>query len=131
MKIHITNLYNFNANDQLLIKQHRFANAGRNLGFHEMGIFSYLIATDSNNELSKRLDGIIAALEPEDVVIMQLPTRNGYEYEQLLFNKIKAYRNTKIALIFHDMRMFLDTTSHIEQERYMSLCKKADVVILP
>lgn len=131
MKIHITNLYNFNANDQMVIKQHQFANAGRNLAFHEMGIFSYPVEMDSYSELSKRLDGVIAALESEDVVIMQLPTENGYEYEQLLFNKIKAYRDTKIALMFHDMSMFSDTVSHAQQENYMSLCKKSDIVIVP
>lgn len=131
MKIHITNLYNFNAYDQMVIRQHRFANAGRNLGFHEMGIFSYPVATDSPGELSKRLDGIIAALEPGDAAIMQLPTQNGYKYEQLLFNKISSYRDTRIALLFHDMTMFSDTTSPAERENYMSLCKNADMVIVP
>ena len=131
MKIHITNLYNFNKDDQLVQRQHQFADAGRSLGFFEMGIFAYPVETDTASELSKRLDGVIAALEPEDVVIMQLPTENGYEYEQLLFNKIKAYRDTKIALMFHDMSMFSDAVSHAQQENYMSLCKKSDIVIVP
>lgn len=131
MKIHITNLYNFNKDDQLVQRQHKFADAGRSLGFFEMGIFAYPVETDTASELSKRLDGVIAALEPEDVVIMQLPTENGYEYEQLLFNKIKAYRDTKIALMFHDMSMFSDAVSHAQQENYMSLCKKSDIVIVP
>ena len=83
MKIHITNLYNFNKDDQLVQRQHKFADAGRSLGFFEMGIFAYPVETDTASELSKRLDGVIAALEPEDVVIMQLPTRNGLQYEVL------------------------------------------------
>ena len=39
MKFHITNLYNFNKGDVLVEKQHRFAEAGRALGFLEMGVF--------------------------------------------------------------------------------------------
>ena len=96
MKIHITNLYNFNRNDMLVEKQHRIAEAGIALGYREMGIFSFPVETDTPQELSKRLDGIIAALENEDVVFLQLPTRNGVEYEKLLAQKCKAYQNTNL-----------------------------------
>jgi len=130
MKIHITNLYNFNKDDQLVQRQHKFADAGRSLGFYEMGIFSYPVETDTESELSKRLDGVIAALEPEDIVIMQLPTRNGIKYEQFLFNKIKAYRNTKVALLFHNLDMLADKNDKAYRD-YMSLCKRVDVAILP
>ena len=104
MKIHITNLYNFNQNDMLVKNQHRVAEAGLSLGYREMGVFSFPVETDSAGELSKRLDGIIAALEAEDVVFLQLPTRNGIGYERLLAQKCKAYRNTKLILIFHEDR---------------------------
>ena len=63
MKVHITNLYNFNPGDELVKKQHRIAEAGFSLGFREMGIFSFPVESDTQSELSKRLDGIIAALE--------------------------------------------------------------------
>ena len=129
MKIHITNLYNFNPNDELVATQHRFADAGRELGFHEMGIFSYPVETDTPSELSKRLDGIIAALEPEDVVFMQLPTRNGFIYENLLFQKIKAYR-AKVVFILHNIQMISDSNVAL-QEKYLSLFKQADAIIAP
>lgn len=129
MKIHITNLYNLNPHDELVEKQHRFANAGRELGFTEMGIFSYAVKTDSSSELNKRLDGIIAAMESEDVVIMQLPTRNEFEYESLLFNKIKAYRNTKIILVLHDLDVLSNYTDIELRKKYISLYKKADCII--
>ena len=54
MKIHITNLYNFNRNDMLVEKQHRIAEAGIALGYREMGIFSFPVETDTPQELSKR-----------------------------------------------------------------------------
>ena len=130
MKFHITNLYNFNAGDELVAKQHHFADAGRELGFTEMGIFSYPVKTDTSNELSKRLDGIIASLEPNDFVFVQLPTTNGIQYEQLLLNKIKAYKNTKVAFILHDTKV-LHTADKELQAKYISLYKQADAIIAP
>lgn len=129
MKIHITNLYNFNQNDMLVKNQHRVAEAGLSLGYREMGVFSFPVETDSAGELSKRLDGIIAALEAEDVVFLQLPTRNGIGYERLLAQKCKAYRNTKLILIFHDMQLLSETGG--VREEYLSLCKMADAVVIP
>lgn len=129
MKIHITNLYNFIQNDMLVKNQHRVAEAGLSLGYREMGVFSFPVETDSAGELSKRLDGIIAALEAEDVVFLQLPTRNGIGYERLLAQKCKAYRNTKLILIFHDMQLLSETGG--AREEYLSLCKMADAVVIP
>ncbi|MBR3769421.1 MAG: hypothetical protein IKL06_02700 [Lachnospiraceae bacterium] len=131
MKIHITNLYNLNPHDELVEKQHRFANAGRELGFTEMGIFSYPVETDTPSELSKRLDGIISALESDDVVFIQLPTNNGYEYENLLFHKIKAYRNTKIIFLLHNLEPFSDTFGKATQDNFIALFQQADAIIAP
>lgn len=129
VKIHITNLYNFNQNDTLVKKQHRVAEAGFSLGYREMGVFSFPVETDSAGELSKRLDGIIAALEAEDVVFLQLPTRNGIGYEKLLAQKCKAYRNTKLILIIHDMQLLSEAND--TQKEYLSLCNMADAVVVP
>ena len=90
-----------------------------------MGIYCYPVATDTPGELSRRLDGIIASLEYEDVVFMQLPSGNGYAYESLLFHKIKAYRNTKLVLVIHDIDIIQTTAD------YMSLCEQSDAVIIP
>lgn len=130
MKIHITNLYNLKKDDVLVKRQHRFAEAGHALGFREMGIFSYPVETDADTELSKRLDGIIAALEPEDLVFIQLPTENGYIYERRLTNKIKAYKNTRIVFILHDMKIFSDDTEETQSD-YITLYRMADAVIVP
>lgn len=129
VKIHITNLYNLNQNDTLVKKQHRVADAGFSLGYREMGVFSFPVETDSAGELSKRLDGIIAALEAEDVVFLQLPTRNGIGYEKLLAQKCKAYRNTKLILIIHDMQLLSEAND--TQKEYLSLCNMADAVVVP
>ena len=129
MKIHITNLYNFNPGDALVKKQHRIAEAGFTMDYREMGIFSFPVETDTGAELSKRIDGIIAALEAEDVVFLQLPTRNGIGYERLLAGKCKAYRNTKLILIIHDMQLLSEGSD--TKDAYISLCQMADAVIVP
>lgn len=100
MNVHITNIYGFIQNQDLKKKQNQFADAAHALGFMEMGIFNFDVSTDTENELSKRIDGIISSLQFNDLVFVQLPTGNGEHYDNLLINKIKAY-NTKVCILLH------------------------------
>lgn len=100
MNVHITNIYGFIQNQGLKKKQNLYADAGHALGFKEMGIFNFDVSTDTESELSKRLDGIISSLQFNDLVFVQLPTGNGEHYDNLLINKIKAY-NTKVCILLH------------------------------
>lgn len=100
MNAHITNIYGFIHDQDLRKKQNQFADAAHALGFKEMGIFNFDVSTDTENELSKRIDGIISSLQFNDLVFVQLPTGNGEHYDNLLINKIKAY-NTKVCVLLH------------------------------
>ena len=100
MNVHITNIYGFIQDQDLKKKQNLYADAGHALGFKEMGIFNFDVTTDTESELSKRLDGIISSLQLHDLVFIQLPTGNGEHYDNLLINKIKAY-NTKVCILLH------------------------------
>ena len=100
MNVHITNIYGFIQDQELKKKQNIYADAAHVLGFKEMGIFNFDVSTDTENELSKRLDGIISSLQFHDLVFIQLPTGNGEHYDNLLINKIKAY-NTKVCILLH------------------------------
>ena len=100
MNVHITNIYGFIQDQDLKKKQNLYADAGHALGFKEMGIFNFDVSTDTENELSKRIDGIISSLQFNDLVFVQLPTGNGEHYDNLLINKIKAY-NTKVCILLH------------------------------
>lgn len=100
MNVHITNIYGFIQDQDLKKKQNLYADAGHILGFKEMGIFNFDVSTDTESELSKRLDGIISSLQFNDLVFVQLPTGNGEHYDNLLINKIKAY-NTKVCILLH------------------------------
>ena len=101
MNVHITNIYGFIHDQDLRKKQNQFADAAHALGFKEMGIFNFDVSTDTENELSKRIDGIISSLQFNDLVFVQLPTGNGEHYDNLLIHKIKAY-NTKVCILLHE-----------------------------
>lgn len=101
MNVHITNIYGFIQDQDLKKKQNLYADAGHALGFKEMGIFNFDVSTDTENELSKRIDGIISSLQFNDLVFVQLPTGNGEHYDNLLINKLRAY-NTKICVLLHE-----------------------------
>lgn len=101
MNVHITNIYGFIQDQELKKKQNLYADAGHILGFKEMGIFNFDVSTDTESELSKRLDGIISSLQFNDLVFVQLPSGNGEHYDNLLINKIKAY-NTKVCILLHE-----------------------------
>lgn len=101
MKVHITNRYGYENND-IAESQRRFAQAGHLLGFYEMGIFVYPVESDTQRELSTRLDGVIAAVEHDDLVIVQLPTGNGADFEDLLMDKLLAYSNRNVWVIWHE-----------------------------
>lgn len=101
MNVHITNIYGFIHDQNLRKKQNQFADAAHALGFKEMGIFNFDVSTDTENELSKRIDGIISSLQFNDLVFVQLPTGNGEHYDNLLIHKIKAY-NTKVCILLHE-----------------------------
>ncbi|MGN9281279.1 glycosyltransferase [Holdemanella porci] len=116
MNVHITNIYGFIQDQELKKKQNLYAYAGHILGFKEMGIFNFDVSTDTESELSKRLDGIISSLQFNDLVFVQLPTGNGEHYDNLLINKIKAY-NTKVCILLH------------EQIEYEYILNSADLIM--
>lgn len=110
MKLHITNLYGFVKNKNIAQAQRSFAEVAGKIDFYEMGIFVYNVASDSPSELSKRLDGIIAAVERNDTVIVQLPTGNGQLFEERLLQKISAYSGRKTLAIWHNIEYY--TVNH-------------------
>ena len=119
MKVHITKAYNF-WNKRIGAIQATVADVARSIGFVEMGIFNYDVNSDSHEELGKRLDGIIAAVEPGDIVIIQLPTGNGINFEKRLIAKIKGYPNTKVIMIFHGVESYesLDSFNGVDKIIY-------------
>ncbi len=120
MKMHITNLYGFIKNENIATKQHKIALTAHDMGFYELGLFVYEVSSDTNTELSKRLDGIIASVEDGDIAIVQLPTGNGIKFESMLIEKIVAYSNQKVIVLWHD-KSYKD--SNEEKLHYLTLAQ--------
>lgn len=107
MKVHITRAYDLN--EGIIEKrQVQFAYSGHLLGMTEMGIRVGRAGTasDTEDEMSARLDGIIAAVEHDDLVIVQLPTGNGVDFELKLVDKIWAYSGRKSLFIWQDAEYY-------------------------
>lgn len=70
--------------------------------------------------MSTRLDGIIASFEKDDVVFVQLPTGNGYKFDRLLVDKLKAYRS-KVVFMIHEL---------YQEKEWMDLYRRADSTLV-
>lgn len=123
MKVHISSVNGFDDKNELMDKQKHFADIGRNLGFYDLGIFRFDVKTDSDSELLKRLDGIISSVDFNDLVYLQLPTGNGYEYDSKLLFKLRGY-TSRIVLIMHSY--FLDKK---EKREYMKMLPNFEFII--
>lgn len=115
MKVHITNLNGISKEAPVRRWQNYLAEIGRGLGFLEMGIYVYPSEQEEEGKLSTRLDGIIASVEPKDVVFVQLPTGNGERFERWLIAKIKAYPDAKVIGILRDEDAYLEKEAYSEK----------------
>ncbi|MDT2761761.1 sugar transferase [Aerococcus urinaeequi] len=131
MRAHITNIYGQSSESTAMISQNMTAQVARELGINELGIYNYPITVDSPGELSTRLDGIIASVSAEDIVILQLPTWNSLEFEQALVNKLKSYRNVKIAIYLHDVIPLQFKSNYYLMNDYIELFNQVDCLIVP
>ncbi|MBQ9700574.1 MAG: sugar transferase [Lachnospiraceae bacterium] len=127
MKIHITNIYNEFATSG--ISQQKTAKIARELGFREMSIFKYPAATDSDSELNTRLDGILSAVEHDDIVIIQSPSWNGLRYDLRFVQKLRAYSNVKIIMFVHDVVPLLFNSGQEMLQETIKIYNYADLII--
>ena len=76
MRVHITNLYGLGGT--AAEAQQRVTEIAQNsLHYNELGVYRYQVDSDSPEMLRTRIDGIIAAVGWNDIVIFQSPTWNG------------------------------------------------------
>lgn len=106
MKIYISNVYGMIVNPKIARVQQRVAIVGKKLGYLELGIYNYPTQNEPENELEKRIEGILAAVQSNDIVILQLPTGNGERFDMQLVQKINE-RSAKIVMLWHSVKYFL------------------------
>ena len=130
MKVNITNLYGMSGQSTALIAQNDVTKLAKQLGFNELSFYFYDIYSDSQSELSTRLDGIMASVGYGDVVIYQSPTWNGREFDQAFISKLKILQ-AKLITFIHDVPPLMFPSNYYLMPEYIDMYNQSDVVIVP
>ena len=130
MKLHITNLYGMARESTATIAQNAVQKIASQLEFRELGIYFYHATSETVEERSRRLDGILASVSMGDVVVFQTPTWNGIEFEREFLSKLKLL-NVKIIIFVHDVIPLMFKANEFLMQDYINLYNMADSIILP
>ncbi len=129
MQIHITKICGMAG--AALLAQDGVVEAAKRLGAKELFLEHRSFYDDYWNTINHNLDGAIAALNFNDIVIFQYPSWNSLDYDMRLVEKIRAYSGTKLVIFVHDFQQLMfDSGPHI-LEREICLLNTADALILP
>ena len=130
MRVYITNINGQSMQSTAQIAQNMVTDIATQLGYRELGIYCYNMNADSEAELSKRLDGIIAGLRHGDVVIFQSPTWNTTAFDEKVMYKLRLL-NIKIIIMIHDVVPLMFSGNYYLMERTINYYNQADLVIVP
>ena len=128
MRMYITRINGVWRRDPSVLRQHLTADAAHQLGFREMGIYRYQWPQESKENLSSRLDGIIAGINRGDPVIFQLPTGNGLKFDAALADRIRAYGG-RLGFLIHEVEPLLRGGASLRETA--NLYNQAEVLIVP
>ncbi|HFI0274222.1 sugar transferase [Streptococcus suis] len=131
MKIHITNLYGQSSRSVALIAQNMVTEIARDLDFREIGIYTYPVHTDSSGELSKRIDGMMAAVGSDDIVIVQSPSWNSTEFDDYFVTKLKVYPQLRVVIFIHDIIPLMFKSNEYLIDKTIATYNRADLLVVP
>ncbi|MCY3026097.1 MULTISPECIES: hypothetical protein [Aerococcus] len=131
MRKHITNLHGHSAVSTALISQQMTTTIAQKLDFNELAIYAYETSYDSDQELSKRLDGILAGLSQGDLVVVQLPTWNDRRFERALIDKIKYTFKAHLIVFIHDIPPIMFPQNYYLMSSLIEIYNEAELVIVP
>ncbi|NEW65575.1 sugar transferase [Carnobacteriaceae bacterium zg-84] len=131
MRVHITSLHGHASISTAQNAQQMIASVARDMGFNELSIYAYPVSVDSESELSKRLDGIVAGISHQDIVFVQFPTWNGMEFDKKLIYKLKLYNRLKLIIFVHDVIPLMFDGNYYLMDETIELFNLADALILP
>lgn len=119
MRVHITNLYGLYGTAGQV--QNMVADiAKKYLQYNELDIYCYR-GGDSPEMLRARIDGILASVGHEDIVILQHPVWNGIDFEETLLRHLSAYRGLKKIIFIHDVEPLMFNADDGMFNRYINL----------
>lgn len=96
MSIYITKVYGLRGTAGK--GQQLVANEAKKLGIEEIRIPYYDYFSESKEELSKRIDGILTGISENDTVILQSPTWNYPNFESALIGHLKSIDNLQLVI---------------------------------
>ena len=131
MQYHISKLNGHALSSTAQIGQHDVCKIAHDMGFHELSFYAYNTAADSDIELSKRLDGIIAGLSHGDLVVFQSPSWLDFRFDKAFFEKLNNYYNIKKVIFVHDIQPLMFKGNYYLIDQIISMYNQADVLILP
>lgn len=128
MKIHITNVYNMQK--AAMLSQHKTTEIAKKMGFLEMGLFCYSTDADNDVELGKRLDGVLASVQPGDIVFFQSPSWNSLRYDLRFVRKLKVYPGIKLVIFVHDVIPLMFNSGEENLRKVIEIYNYADLIIV-
>lgn len=131
MRLHITMLYGIGYASAATIAMRNVAAIAKEMGANELGFYKYPVSTDTDRDLNVRMDGILASIWHEDVIILQHPSWNDLRYEENFIRKVKNYSGTKLIIFVHDVIPLMMNMGEGYLSECVELYNKADVLILP
>lgn len=131
MQVHITNIYGQSFTSTALKAQNRVAAFAKELNYKELGIYSYDVNSDSPEMLSSRLDGIIASVGYEDIVIFQYPTWNHISFDEAFIRRLNLYRGLRKVIFVHDIPSLMFESNRYLLDRHVAFFNQADLLIMP
>ena len=131
MKINITNLYGMANTSTAQAAQNVTAQLAKAQGVNELAIYRYNVASDTPEQLRVRIDGINASLQMGDIVIFQLPTWNGLEFERQYLSQLRAYQ-ARVVFFIQDVPPLMFRQNYDDwMQPYIEFFNQADLLILP
>lgn len=129
MNVYITRLNGTYIGDTAQQVQKQTAEVAYQIGCRELGIYRYSAESENFESRMSRLDGIIAGLSVGDIVICQLPTWNGLEFDRSLIEHIKMYGG-HVVVFMHDFEPLMQEVWRHKLRETIELYNQAEVLIV-
>lgn len=130
MRVFITNINGQAPGSIAQVAQNMVTDLALDMGYRELGIFCYNIDADTHEEMSKRIDGILASLRYGDVVVFQTPTWNRTAFDVRFMERLSLYPVKKVLFV-HDVIPIMFAGNEYLMPYTIDYYNKADAIILP